>query len=119
MKRACLSFFLVAALAFVAAAADISGKWAGDFTPENGGSSPVVLNLKQSGTTVTGTGGPEDQQWPIQSGKIEGNKLTMEVKSPEDGTLYKCQLVLDGDHLKLVTIWPHELANGKPIYPRP
>ena len=29
------------------------------------------------------------------------------------------QLVLDGDHLKLVTIWPHELANGKPIYPRP
>ena len=26
---------------------------------------------------------------------------------------------LDGDHLKLVTVWPHELANGKPIYPRP
>ena len=26
---------------------------------------------------------------------------------------------LDGDHLKLVTVWPHEVANGKPIYPRP
>jgi branched-chain amino acid transport system substrate-binding protein len=25
----------------------------------------------------------------------------------------------DGDHLKLVTVWPHTLANGKPIYPRP
>jgi branched-chain amino acid transport system substrate-binding protein len=22
-------------------------------------------------------------------------------------------------HLKLVTVWPHEVANGKPIYPRP
>jgi branched-chain amino acid transport system substrate-binding protein len=25
----------------------------------------------------------------------------------------------EDDHLKLVTVWPHELANGKPIYPRP
>jgi len=25
----------------------------------------------------------------------------------------------DGDHLKLVTVWPLTLANGKPIYPRP
>ena len=23
------------------------------------------------------------------------------------------------DHPKLVTVWPHDLANGKPIYPRP
>jgi branched-chain amino acid transport system substrate-binding protein len=30
------------------------------------------------------------------------------------------QLVVeDQDHLKLVTVWPHALANGKPIYPRP
>jgi len=25
----------------------------------------------------------------------------------------------DDDHQKLVTVWPHELANGKPVYPRP
>jgi branched-chain amino acid transport system substrate-binding protein len=25
----------------------------------------------------------------------------------------------EDDHLKLVTVWPHELANGKPVYPRP
>jgi len=30
------------------------------------------------------------------------------------------QLVPEGSNeLKLVTVWPHELANGKPIYPRP
>jgi len=25
----------------------------------------------------------------------------------------------ENDHLKLVTVWPHAVANGKPIYPRP
>jgi branched-chain amino acid transport system substrate-binding protein len=25
----------------------------------------------------------------------------------------------DDDHLRLSTIWPHNLANGKPVYPRP
>ncbi len=29
------------------------------------------------------------------------------------------QRVLDGDHLKLVVVWPPAFANGKPIYPRP
>ena len=30
------------------------------------------------------------------------------------------QLVVDEhDHLKIVTVWPHAVANGKPIYPRP
>jgi len=29
------------------------------------------------------------------------------------------QLTVDGENLKLTVVWPHELANGKPIYPRP
>ena len=30
------------------------------------------------------------------------------------------QLVVDEhDHLKIVTVWPHAVATGKPIYPRP
>jgi branched-chain amino acid transport system substrate-binding protein len=29
------------------------------------------------------------------------------------------QLTLDGENLKLTVVWPHDLANGKPIYPRP
>ena len=32
--------------------------------------------------------------------KQEGAKITFEVKSTEDGTVFKCDLVLDGDHLK-------------------
>jgi branched-chain amino acid transport system substrate-binding protein len=29
------------------------------------------------------------------------------------------QLIIDNGHLKFVTVWPHEVATGKPIYPRP
>ena len=29
------------------------------------------------------------------------------------------QLTVNGENLNLTVVWPHELANGKPIYPRP
>jgi branched-chain amino acid transport system substrate-binding protein len=29
------------------------------------------------------------------------------------------QLLPDGDHLKIVVVWPSQFANGKPVYPRP
>ena len=30
------------------------------------------------------------------------------------------QLVAEGaNHVKFTTVWPHEVATGKPVYPRP
>jgi branched-chain amino acid transport system substrate-binding protein len=30
------------------------------------------------------------------------------------------QIVVDDhSHIKFVTVWPHDVANGKPVYPRP
>jgi branched-chain amino acid transport system substrate-binding protein len=29
------------------------------------------------------------------------------------------QLVSDGGHIKFVTVWPHDVATGKPLYPAP
>jgi branched-chain amino acid transport system substrate-binding protein len=29
------------------------------------------------------------------------------------------QLELEHEHVKFVTIYPHEVATGKPVYPRP
>jgi opacity protein-like surface antigen len=101
MKRLFLCSFLTAALALIAAAADVSGKWSGSFTPEGGQAGTAYAVLKQAGTTVTGSAGPsEDQQWPDLKGTIKADKVTIEVKSTSDGTVYKCDLVLDGDHLK-------------------
>lgn len=99
MKRL-LCFLLAAALAAVAAS-DASGKWSGGFSTESGNAGTAYAVLKLSGDSLSGTAGPNaDEQWPIQNGKIAGNKVSLVVKSPSDGASYKCDLVLDGDHLK-------------------
>jgi len=101
MKRLFVCSFLTAALALSAAAADVTGRWSGSFTPESGQANTAYAVLKQAGTTVRGSAGPsEDQQWPDLKGTIKGNKVSVEVKSTSDGMVYKCDLVLDGDHLK-------------------
>ena len=100
MKTILLCFFLCLALAFAAAAADVSGKWNGTFAPDNGDNGSAYLILKQSGAKLTGSGGPdENDQWPGLQGTVDGNKVSFEVKKPDDGTVYKGALVLNGDHL--------------------
>ena len=101
MKSILLCVLVAAALALTAVAADISGKWSGSFTPENGGGGSAYVILKQNGTTLTGSGGPDaSEQWPGLQGTINGNKVSFQVRSATDGTLYKCDLTLDGEHLK-------------------
>ena len=101
MKKILVCSFLVAGMALVAMAADISGKWSGSIVPEGGQPGTAYAILKQSGSAITGSAGPdENQQWQGLKGSIAGNKVTVEVKSPDDGTVYKCDLMLDGDHLK-------------------
>jgi hypothetical protein len=101
MKTILLCLFLSVALAFTATAADLTGKWTGSFTPESGDGGTAYLILKQTGTTITGSGGPDaNDQWPGLQGTVSGNSVSFQVKSPSDGTVYKCELMLDGDHLK-------------------
>ena len=96
-----LSCLLVSCVLAVAAnAADVSGKWTGTFTPEGGDNGTAYVILKQTADKVTGSGGPDqDNQWPGLTGTVEGNKVTFEVKNPDDGITYKGVLVLNGDHL--------------------
>lgn len=87
-------------LAMSAFAADVTGKWSGSFNREGAEPSSAYIILKQSGTELTGSGGPdESQQWPMSKGKIVGNKITGEVQEP-GGALYKLDLTLEGDHIK-------------------
>lgn len=87
-------------LAGIALAGDVSGKWSGTFTPEGRDASNAYLVLKQNGSDLAGTAGPdENQQWTITKGKVEGSKVTAEVASP-DGPVYKLSMVLEGEHLK-------------------
>jgi len=84
--------------------ADVSGKWSGSFdiTGPDGETKPdtAFLVLKQEGSKISGTAGPnEEKQFAIKTGKIDGDKLTMEVEM-EDGGLLSFDLTLESEHLK-------------------
>ena len=86
----------------ILAAADLTGKWSGSFTMTLDGQTrddTVYMLLKQDGTELTGTAGPNvNQQWPILKGRIEGDKVTFEVQTDEP--LIKFELTLADGHLK-------------------
>ena len=98
-------FLVAAALVLSAADVNVSGKWSGTFSltkPDGTNDDGTAFAVfKQEGGQISGTAGPdEEHQWTIQKGAISGNNVTFEVKSDEDGTIFKCNLVVDGDHLK-------------------
>lgn len=81
---------------------NLTGKWSGTFVITMDGETrddTAYMSLKQTGTELTGTAGPnEGQQWPLQKGKVEGNKVTFEVQS--EAPLIKFELTLVEGHLK-------------------
>ena len=84
--RKLLCFTVLAALAASIAIADtiITGKWTGGFSsigPDGEArESTGVMVLKQSGSAITGTVGPtENDQHMTISGKIDGDKITLKA----------------------------------------
>jgi hypothetical protein len=97
----CLLALVFSAIA-LADDVNVTGKWSGSFniTHANGQTedSTAFLVLKQTGTEIAGTVGPdEDKQLPIQKGKIEGNKITLEADN--QGRPLRFALVLSTDHI--------------------
>jgi hypothetical protein len=92
-------------------AADATGKWTGTLTVRTPEGSerprPAHLELKQEGTKLTGTAGPnESEQHPIENGKAEGGRLTFEVPTGE--TTMKFVLNHEGDDIKGEVTREHE-----------
>jgi hypothetical protein len=78
--------------------ATFTGKWAGTFKMQRpdgteGDPRPVVFDLTQKGTALTGTAGPPDKQWKIEKGAVAAGKATFEVQQP-DGPLFKFTLTI-------------------------
>jgi hypothetical protein len=58
------------------------------------------MKHKESGASITGTAGPDKLvQWTIQDGKVEGERITFEVRPPEGGRL-RFDLRLAGDRMR-------------------
>jgi hypothetical protein len=85
-------------------AADATGTWTGTLTDTtaagDGTPGPAYLVLKQEGTKLTGTAGPNaNSQRPIQNGKAEDGNLTFELVLSEGRTM-KFTLKHEGDEIK-------------------
>jgi len=103
-----ISLLLVASFALMAA--DVSGKWTFE-QPGRGGNPgrPVTITLKADGSTLTGTmpaggrGGAPADPIAISDGKIDGDKISFNVKREMNGNtmVTKYEGTVAGDELKL------------------
>jgi hypothetical protein len=96
-----LTFLFLAGFAF---AADIDGKWTGQYNSGMGDPMQMDFTFKAEGTTLTGTapGGP-GATIPLKDGKIDGNKVSFIVETSMNDTALKFSYkgVLSGDSLEL------------------
>jgi hypothetical protein len=82
MKRVLMTITMLVVAAMVA---DVTGTWSGSFTVSGGDHSiPQIVILKQNGDKLTGSAGPDAQeQYPLENGKVEGDRVTFELTSGE------------------------------------
>jgi hypothetical protein len=82
MKR---TIAVVLLLAMNAIAGDLTGKWSGSFRAVAADHDvPQLFILKQDGNKVTGSGGPDQsEQYPIENGKVDGDRVRFEVTTGE------------------------------------
>jgi hypothetical protein len=87
-------------------AADIDGKWSGQYNSGMGDPMTLTYTFKANGNTLTGTslGGPDGKEIPIKDGKIDGNNISFKVDVEMEGMgalKFKYKGVLSGEELKL------------------
>jgi opacity protein-like surface antigen len=100
IHRLTKSALLIAVLAAVASAADITGNWKGDLdTPQ--GRVQVSYSFKQDGETLTGTW--QTAQSPtiqISEGKVTGDKVSFVVKIEAAGIAFAHEGKINGDEIQ-------------------
>ena len=80
LKRTLVIIVLFAA----AMASEVSGTWSGTFKVRGDHSTPQIIILKQDGKKLTGSAGPElGEQYPVENGQIDGDRVRFEVTSGE------------------------------------
>jgi hypothetical protein len=96
------------AVALAAAPANVTGTWEGTLTAQRGDGSTredkALLILTQKDGTVTGTiGGGEDDQHPITTGTVDGNKVTL-AATTDGGREFHIELTVESDESMKGTI---------------
>ncbi len=86
MKRAhAINVLMIVLFVVGAGASDLAGKWSGTFKASGGDPAiPQIVILKQDGNKLTGSAGPDaEEQYPIENGRIEGDRVRFELTTGE------------------------------------
>jgi hypothetical protein len=85
MTRVAIIVLLLAGSLVSALTGDLSGTWSGTFKANGSDhSTPQVVILRQEGDKLTGSAGPDaEEQYPIENGKIAGDRVTFELTTGE------------------------------------
>ena len=71
-----------AVICLAAIAADLTGKWVGEFTGPDGDTKiPLTYVFKAEGNTLTGNLTSPQGEIPISEGKIDGDKFSFKISS--------------------------------------
>ena len=84
---------------------DVTGRWEGTVTAARDDGTTdedrALVILKQKDGVITGTiGGGEDDQHPITTGAIEGDKVTISATHTRNGREFRIELTVNGDEMK-------------------
>jgi hypothetical protein len=87
-------------IAFLAIAADITGKWEGTLNTPDGNSLALTYNFKVDGDKVTGTAESPAGSVPIDNGKIKGDSVLFSLNVqgtdyPNAGKIYADSIGMD------------------------
>src|SRR5215472_3377043 len=89
MKRALLLTGLLALMTTLLTAADLTGKWTGQFD-FNGQAVPLTFDLKSDGAALTGrVNGLPTENIELKDGKIDGNTVTFSAVTDYQGNAVK------------------------------
>jgi hypothetical protein len=95
---------LTLALAGIAAAADITGKWTAQVPGREGQTREQVFTFKQEGEKLSGTTtGFQGQEMPISEGKVTGDDIAFKVNMEFNGNTMTFTYTgkVSGDEIKM------------------
>lgn len=76
MKTTFLALLALLSISFVAAAADVSGKWTADIPGRGGQTATNTFTFKAAGSKLEGSVTNQRGDSPISDGKVEGDNIS-------------------------------------------
>jgi opacity protein-like surface antigen len=76
MKTTLLALMALLSFSFVAAAADVTGKWTAEIPGRGGNTQTTTFTFKASGAKLEGTIANQRGENPISDGKVDGDKIS-------------------------------------------